>query len=383
MTPDLTDPFLDWMRRRRYADQTVRIARPVVRAFLAHLEAGGRTVAAADLVAVNAYLAHRRRLCGPPGIARSRGRQREPRHALRRFLAFLAERGLIAEPRWRPLRDPCAVPGFEPLLREYRTFLLDHRGFAVTTVENYLDAIGRLCRALARRRIREWDRVTPEILYRHLERRARRLGRAALRKTQSAWRGFFRYLLTTRRATRDLAAVLVRARVFSLAPLPRVAPPEAIAALLRDVEGDRPLQIRDRAILALFLAYGLRGREIAQLTLDDLRWRAGVLVLRRRKNGRDLTLPLLPAVALALARYVREVRPADSAYRQVFLDAHGRRPFARGAGRILRPRIRRLGLGFPPHALRHAWAAQLVNRGCPLAHLAVLLGHADLDSTRL
>lgn len=384
MADDLVERFLDWMRRRHHAEATVSAARLVVRAFLAHLERGGRAVADVDPDSVRAYLRERRRLYGPPADARGPAHQRKPRRALRRFVSFLAERGEARPlPSARPTKDLSAVPGFAPLLGEYRTYLLDHRGFASSTVRSYLDYIGRLCCTVRRRRIEAWDDVPPEILYGHLRRQARRLGRESLRKTQSAWRGFFRWLRATGRCAKDLAAVLVRCRIYSQAPLPKAAPPGAIDALLADVEGDDPLEIRDRAILVLLLSYGLRGGEVARLALDDVRWRAGVLVVRGRKNGRDLSLPLLPPVASALARYLRSVRPSDSAHRQVFLDRWGRRPFARSAGRVLYHRIARLGFAFPPHALRHTWASLLLNRGCPPARLSVLLGHADFDSTRI
>lgn len=390
--------FVSWLAQRPYAPRTRGKYARVVGDFLRFLADSCDALEAMRPDHAREYLDARARTHPPSGPPTDRPPvQNDATKALRRFADFLAERGVhVPIPRYRPIRGPrsgslrpardlCAVPGFAPLLADYARFLRDHRGFAESTVHSYLDYVGRLCRALGAAGTTAWDAVAPALLYAHLHNQARTLGIACLRKTQSAWRDFFRFLRLTGRATRDLTGLLVRFQTYSQASLPRTVTEADLRRLFDDVAGSSPAQIRDRAVLVLLAAYGLRTGEAVRLTLDDLHWRGGRFLVRGRKNGRDLVLPLLPPVARALADYLQRARPPGTPFRQVFLATFPPHPYARGSdlGKVLHRRLARLGLDFPPHALRHTLASRLINGDCPPEWIRILLGHASIDSTRI
>jgi site-specific recombinase XerD len=155
-------------------------------------------------------------------------------------------------------------------------------------------------------------------------------------------------------------------------------------ALLRSVDPDRRLGLRDRALVALVMTTGLRASEVAALSIDDINWRRASLTVRRRKNGQPLLLPLLAHVVDALTAYLR-ARPADCPYRALFLSRY-HRPFSSGApiSHLLRRLIAAAGVGTrcAAHALRRGLGTHLLEQGAKPAEIALILGHESLLSTR-
>jgi integrase/recombinase XerD len=146
--------------------------------------------------------------------------------------------------------------------------------------------------------------------------------------------------------------------------------------------------VRDRALLLLLATTGMRNRELRLLELQDVRWRAGEVLVRRTKARRDRVVPLMEEVGNALAEYVLHARPKTRAP-QVFL-CH--RPPARPLGcsstvaAIVRRRLERCGLQLPragAHLLRHSLATQLVGQKRPIKEVADLLGHRNIDTTAI
>jgi len=276
--------------------------------------------------------------------------------------------------------------GHESSLREYEKFLRDHRGFSASTIERLLDHAGRLCRTLNRARLEHWDELTPDLLYGHLRRQARTLGPASLQSAQGALRSFFRFLRLTGRGRKNLDGYFISYRSYSLSAVPQTVSLDDLHRLFDLCRGDAPELMQSRTVLLLLTLYGLRIGEIVRLRLDDIRWREEQLVIRRRKSGRDLVLPLHPAVAQTLREYLDRARPQGTAYREVFLSHWSPHPYPRGSslGGTLRRRLRRLGIPhFRPHAFRHSLASHLINNGCPPEWIQVLLGHRSFSSTQI
>jgi site-specific recombinase XerD len=129
---------------------------------------------------------------------------------------------------------------------------------------------------------------------------------------------------------------------------------------------------------------GLRAKEIAQLSLEDVDWAAGTLSLRQTKGRRCRLLPLPSATAQALVRYLRTVRPPTSS-RRIFLCLHRPAPLTSGAvAAATIAAFRRAGLAVArpgPHLLRHTLATHLIQKGVELKAIADVLGHRSLNTT--
>jgi site-specific recombinase XerD len=156
---------------------------------------------------------------------------------------------------------------------------------------------------------------------------------------------------------------------------------------LATTEGDRLVDKRDRAILMLFIAYGLRASEVGGLRLDDLNWETEMLRVRCPKPGRTHTYPLSRGVGGAILRYIREVRPSDFGRALFFTTRAPIRPLGRRAlGKIVRDRLAAIGIVAGKrgtHALRHAAAQHLLDQGMSMKVIGDFLGHRDPSSTAI
>jgi integrase len=147
---------------------------------------------------------------------------------------------------------------------------------------------------------------------------------------------------------------------------------------------DGKISARDQAFVLLLACYGVRQGHVAALRLDDIDWRARRITFQPHKRGKAIQHEMMPAVAVTLARYLRDERPASESS-CIFLRKHA--PYYPVAparvGGVVRKLFRRLGVQGPcgPHALRHAFATRLLRAGQPLKVIADLLGHRSLNST--
>ena len=168
-------------------------------------------------------------------------------------------------------------------------------------------------------------------------------------------------------------------------PLPKGLDREEVVRLLAATEGNRPVDVRDRAILVLLIAYGLRAGEVAGLQLDDLDWDEETLQVRRPKPGRTHHYPLSRGVGQAIVRYLRDLRPPHPE-RTLFLTLNAPlRPLGRSAiWRVVSSRLDRLGITGKrrgPHALRHGAAQHLLDQGLSMKEVGDYLGHRSTLAT--
>jgi integrase len=159
---------------------------------------------------------------------------------------------------------------------------------------------------------------------------------------------------------------------------------EDVRRILDENVGDKPRDLRNRAMLLLCSIYGFRSSEVARLRLDDIDWRDETLRITRSKNGRTQQFPLQYEVGEAILKYLMSGRPECSC-RALFVSRN--RPFRPitptalnlvTASRMALLEIKSSKRG--PHALRHACATQLLRTGTSLRQIADFLGHKDLKT---
>jgi len=214
--------------------------------------------------------------------------------------------------------------------------------------------------------------------------RRRGLGNRSVARHLSALRGLYRFLLEAGRIVRDPTEHLDSPRPARR--LPRTLSQADAAALVEAPDSTRPDGLRDRALLELLYACGLRASEALGLRIEDVNFRAGYVVVL----GKGDRQRLVPAGARALdwvRRYCTTVRP-----RQVrrdcpalFLNRSGGRMSRQALWALLRRAARRAGLRVPvsPHTLRHCFASHLLERGADLRSVQAMLGHADIATTQI
>lgn len=183
----------------------------------------------------------------------------------------------------------------------------------------------------------------------------------------------------------NLAPVVPGVAGWRLSQVPRALPREHVEALLDCHDTDTATGLRDRAVLTLLAALGLRGAEAAALQLADIDWSAGLITVVG-KGSRSEQLPLPDTAGQALADYVMKGRPTDTGCTALFLTR--RRPYrqlAPGAVRQIMGRAcTRAGIARAgAHRLRHTLATDLLRAGASLPDIGQVLRHRSQLSTTI
>jgi len=169
--------------------------------------------------------------------------------------------------------------------------------------------------------------------------------------------------------------------------LPRVLTRDEVNRLLAQPRGAGPLVVRDRALLELMYACGLRASEAVGIELADLDLEEGML-RARGKGSKERLVPIGRQALTAVLAYCRSGRPellGDASQAHLFLNRRGRPLTRQGLYKIVQGHARRAGLAtrMSPHTLRHTFATHLLAGGCDLRSLQEMLGHADLSTTQV
>lgn len=212
-----------------------------------------------------------------------------------------------------------------------------------------------------------------------------RYSRRTVARRLAAVRGFFGYLAEAGVVSSDPSAVLATPKMP--ARLPHVVPDEALAALLDAPDATTPKGLRDRAVLELLYAAGLRVSELAGLTLGRLDLAQGqVSVLG--KGSKERIVPIHATAQARIRAWLQEGRPAFANAHSgdaVFVSARGNPLSPDAVRRIFRTHLASVGetTGLSPHALRHTFATHLLDGGADLRTVQELLGHVALTTTQI
>ncbi len=262
---------------------------------------------------------------------------------------------------------------------------LGARGLSTHTLRAYHGDLGELA---------EWasERGTApgQLVYRDLRGYAaalseRGLARSSVARKLAAIRAFGEHLVKTGAAAQNAAELLPSPKRASR--LPRVLSPDDVARLLDGVPASDPLAVRDRAMLELAYACGLRAEEVCSLELGDLSFESETLRVRG-KGRKEREVPIGEPAQAALGRYLDKARhalaerPDEPA---LFLSRRGRRLHPSDVRRRLERWVREAAIagGVSPHVLRHSFATHLLEGGANLRSIQELLGHASVSTTQI
>ncbi len=273
-------------------------------------------------------------------------------------------------------------------LRAYEYWLRDERGLAKACVDSYGRAAGTFLEHLERLgirldalRITDVDRVIGE-LHRHGT-----WSRRTIHDFAQRVRSFVGFAEKRGWCRPGLAAGIVAPGYKADETIPKGIERGNVERLLASVQGQRPIDRRDRAILMLFVSFGLRAGEVAGLSLEDFDWDNELLRVRCPKPRRTQLWPLSQEVGTAILDYVRNGRPTGFGRSLFFTSCAPIRPLGRKAlGKIVRDRLHAIGVVSGrrgPHALRHAAAQHLLDQGVPIKVIGDFLGHRDPTSTAI
>jgi len=271
-------------------------------------------------------------------------------------------------------------------LEGYRRYLEAERGLSPYTVRNYAGDVARFLQFLKEEGVEQVEAADHHLIRAYLAHLHREgvSPRSVVRKLSSL-RSFFRYLERRGELPENPMARVSTPKQGR--PLPSFLTAEETLALLGAPDLATPLGMRDRAILELLYATGMRLSEMAWLDLEDVDLGRGEIRVRGKRGKERIVLMGHPAAA-ALERYLSLARPRLARGRRtpaLFLNRYGGRLSARYIERLVAGYARRAGIDkkVHPHLLRHTFATHMLDGGADLRVVQELLGHVSPTTTQV
>jgi integrase/recombinase XerD len=273
----------------------------------------------------------------------------------------------------------------DALLDCFLEHLVVERGLAQNSLEAYRRDLTRYAAYLRGRRKRVIALDRAEVPRYLLALREAGLSPRSVARHLSAIRQFHRFLVREGHATEDPTSHLESPRPWRR--LPTVLSCDEVDRLLAPREARTPQEFRDRAMLELLYASGLRVSELVGLRLADLNLAVGIVRVLG-KGDKERLVPLGDAAAESLRTYLAHGRPRLEKRRpspHLFLGRHGRGLTRQMFWQILKRYVRAAGItkSVSPHTLRHSFATHLLERGADLRSVQLMLGHADIGTTQI
>ena len=268
---------------------------------------------------------------------------------------------------------------------QFLDYLVSEKGLLPNTVEAYARDLRRYLDTLERKGVATAGAIPEEALEAHMIGLSRRGQTATSRaRALSAIRHFHRFLLREGLCRSDASANALPPRKGSR--VPSVLSLEQVEALL-GAPGDDVLGLRDRAMLELAYAAGLRVSELCDLVFEQIDDRERLLVVQG-KGQKQRVIPYGAHAARALARYLSSSRPELSKGKVspcVFLNHRGGKISRVGFFERLKMHAAAAGIArkVSPHVLRHTFATHLLEGGADLRYVQELLGHSDISTTQI
>ena len=269
----------------------------------------------------------------------------------------------------------------------YLTHLTVERRLAQNSVDSYARDLQRLLQFGAGR-----ETAVPHLTRQALEELVRELmseGRSprSVARAVACYRGFYRFLVLGGTLPASPASDLRPPRAWQV--LPRHLSIDEVDRLLEQPDVATPRGLRDRALIELLYATGMRVSELVGLRQSDVDLEASYLTCTG-KGDKQRIVPIGDEAARWVRRYLRDARPALLGRRtstRLFVNARGGGVGLSRVGfwKILKAYARQAGLAqtLSPHVLRHSFATHLLDRGADLRVIQMMLGHADLSTTQI
>ncbi|HEX9078441.1 MAG TPA: site-specific tyrosine recombinase XerD [Desulfuromonadaceae bacterium] len=268
----------------------------------------------------------------------------------------------------------------------FLNYLLVEKGLAGNTLEAYSRDIGHYLNHLEREgrgEIREVRPLDIAAFIAHLKEAG--LKPRSRARCLSAIRMFHRFLLLESYCDANPAAIIEAPKAGTR--LPSFLTSREVDRLLEAASGEEAIDLRDRAMLELLYATGLRVSELVALKQRDVNMEAGFL-LTMGKGEKERLVPIGESARAVVADYCALVRPAldrDGSSPHLFLSRLGRRMTRQAFWNIIKKRAAGAGItkNISPHTLRHSFATHLLENGADLRSVQIMLGHADLSTTQI
>lgn len=266
----------------------------------------------------------------------------------------------------------------------YKTYLLNVKRSSSNTVDSYIRDVNQYseyCTSLGK----SADKMSSDDFHGYLD-YLTALGKSEATKTRilASLRCFYKFMLSEGYSeTNPTEAVKIKRTEKKL---PGILDSNEIILLLSQPDGTDYKSRRDKAMLELLYATGIKVSELIELTVSNVNLQIGILHLHNDKKER--IVPMYPAAVKAVSSYLLNVRPVivtDEAEDRLFTNMNGQPMSRQGFWKIIKHYAETAGINkdITPHTLRHSFAAHLLENGAQLKDIKEMLGHSDISSTQV
>lgn len=270
-------------------------------------------------------------------------------------------------------------------LEKYEQYLTDVKKASANTLASYMRDVRQLSDYVAAHDLPGLDSLDDEELATYIA-WLRHNGKspATVSRCIASLKSFYSLLLSQGVVDHNPASRLVPEKAVQ--KLPQILTSKEVELLLEQPECTDMKGYRDRAMLELLYATGIRVSELISLDVSDVNIPAGFI--RCRSKDKERMIPLYPAAIKALSEYVEFIRPqmiASPDEQSLFVNISGERMSRQGFWKIIKTYQKKAGIekDITPHTLRHSFAAHLLENGADLRSIQEMLGHADISSTQV
>ena len=271
-------------------------------------------------------------------------------------------------------------------LESFLDYISLERGLSINTRKAYADDIGQFLSFLDQKGVTSLNQVSRKQVLDHLmAMKAKDMSTNSISRHLVSIKVFFRYLQQEGMLDKNVTDTMDSPRLWKI--LPDTLSEKEVRLLLDAPNLKKPLGVRDRAILEIFYASGLRVSELANLQLSDLHIDDGYIRVIG-KGRKERVIPVAKDSAYLLMRYLEDVRPLlceNPQLRNVFVSKRESALCRQRLWQIIKKYTKDAGImkNVTPHTLRHSFASHLLQNGAPLRVIQEMLGHADIATTQI
>lgn len=273
----------------------------------------------------------------------------------------------------------------ENCIRIYNDFLINEKKSSDNTIESYMRDILQFISFCTSKNVFKISQVDTKFISNYMDYlTANGKSEATKLRIIASLRSFFR-CLCSKGVTGDNPTVGVNVKKTEK-QLPGILDEKEIVLLLSQPNGSDFKSIRDKAMLEILYATGIKVSELIELSVGDINLQISIIHLKNGKKER--IIPIYPAAVRSIANYLVNVRPAivvDDSEDKLFTNMNGKPMSRQGFWKIIKHYAETAGINkdITPHTLRHSFAAHLLENGAALSDIKEMLGHSDISSTQV
>lgn len=268
---------------------------------------------------------------------------------------------------------------------EFEAFLKYEKASSNNTLQSYLRDVSQFSAYCKLNAIEDASKVTPKKLNEYFD-YLHSTGRsdATVSRNVASLRCYFKFLV--KKGICSANPVSDVKQKAAAKKIPEILTNKEVLLLLEQPKGSDYKSIRDKAMLELLYATGIKVSELIDLNLTDINRQIGVLHLRTEKNER--VIPIYPEALRVLNRYINEARGviiSENSEDKLFTNMNGSPMSRQGFWKIIKhyAELAEIAKDITPHTLRHSFAAHLLENGAELKDIKEMLGHSDISSTQI